>query len=308
MNADIKASIVICTYNRAQLLSLCLDSIAGLDINENTFEVLVIDNNSKDNTTDICAAIPSKYPNLQFRYVLETKQGVGFTRTRGAMEAKHEIIAYIDDDCLAEKNWLTEILHFYETHPEAMSSGGRIIPKYTVPVANWFGKYFWGLVGNYDLGPHVFQMKGVRYPSGANMHFRKSAFEKYGYFDGNLGRSGKSLMAGEEKAMYLKLIGGNEKVYYLPQVIVHHHVEGNKFDKAYVKRHSMGIGGSERLMNSGSPFKLIRKFIEYVAKLGFAIVYGLLYLVQGQPQKMAMLVKFRWWVIEGFLWPNKTKG
>jgi hypothetical protein len=59
-------------------------------------------------------------------------------------------------------------------------------------------------VGNYDLGKSVFQMKGVRYPSGANMHFRKTAFEKYGYFDGNLGRSGKSLMAGEEKSDVFK--------------------------------------------------------------------------------------------------------
>ena len=188
-----------------------------------------------------------------------------------------------------------------------MSTGGRIIPKYLAPPADWFGKYFWGLVGNYDLGNKVFQMKGARYPSGANMHFRKAAFEKYGYFDGNLGRSGKSLMAGEEKAMYLKLINANEKAYYLPQVIVHHHVEGNKFDKEYVKRHSMGIGASERLMNNNSKLKLFLKFIEYTAKFGYAVAYGFLYLLTGKPAKMWMLIKFRWWVIEGFLNPEKTK-
>jgi hypothetical protein len=139
------------------------------------------------------------------------------------------------------------------------------------------------------------------------MHFRKLAFDRYGYFDGTLGRSGKSLMAGEEKAMYLKLIAKNEKVYYLPHVIVYHHVEGNKFDETYVRKHSFGIGASERLMNKNQPLKLIIKFIEYVLKLGYAIAYGCLYLLKGESDKMIMLVKFRWWVIVGFLFPSKTK-
>lgn len=302
-----KATVAICTYNRARLLQLCIESISKLNFPEHDFEVLVVDNNSTDNTAELCAQVPAKYPDLNFRYAKETQQGVGHTRTRCAREAKGEIVAFIDDDCLADANWLRYIVEFYEQHTEAMSTGGKILPKYLVPVADWFGKYFWGLVGLYDLGDKVFRMKGVRYPSGANMQFRKTAFENYGYFDGSLGRSGNSLMAGEEKAMYLKLIRNNEKVYYLPHVVVHHHVEGNKFDKAYVRRHSYGIGGSERLMNAGNTWKLLKKFVEYKAKFGYAVLYGLGYLLQGKPKKMYMLAMFRWWVIEGFLNPSKTK-
>jgi glycosyltransferase involved in cell wall biosynthesis len=302
-----KATIAICTYNRVKLLQLCIESLSKINFPFDEFEVLVVDNNSTDNTAEICNAFPGLYPHLNFRYIVETQQGVGYTRTRGAKEAKGEIVAYIDDDCLAEENWLKRIVQFYDMYSEAMSTGGKIVSKYLVPVADWFGKYFWGLVGNYDLGTKIFQMKGMRYPSGANMHFRKIAFERYGYFDGKLGRSGKSLMAGEEKAMYLKLIQNNEKVYYLPDVVVYHHVEGNKFDKAYVRKHSFGIGASERLMNQGHYFKLVKKLIEYIAKLGYAKAYGLLYLLQGKPGKMVMLVKFRWWVIEGFLFPGKSK-
>ena len=307
MNAEVKVSVIICTYNRLSLLKLCIASIADMKTPAEDFEILVIDNNSSDGTGEFCKGLDTFYPNHNWRYIVETNQGIAFARTRGAKEAAGNLIAYIDDDCLADPNWLNEIINFYDKNPEVMSTGGKIIPKYLAPVADWFGKYFWGLVGNYDLGNKVFQMKGARYPSGANMHFRKTAFEKYGYFDGNLGRSGKSLMAGEEKAMYLKLIGANEKVYYLPQVIVHHHVEGNKFDKEYVKHHSMGIGASERLMNKGSFAKLTMKFIEYLAKFGYAIGYGLIYLLQGNPSKMWMLIKFRWWVMEGFLNPEKTK-
>jgi glycosyltransferase involved in cell wall biosynthesis len=307
MHNSYKATVAVCTYNRGKLLKLCIESLSNINFPSNEFEVLVIDNNSTDNTAEVCNNLVSQYPNLSFRYILETKQGVAHSRTRGAIEARGEIIAYIDDDCLAEGNWLKHIVEFYDEHTEAMSTGGKIVPKYLVPVAGWFGRYFWGLVGNYDLGAKVFQMKGVRYPSGANMHFRKTAFERYGYFDGDLGRSGKSLMAGEEKGMYLKLIQHNEKVYYLPHVIVYHHVEGNKFDKTYVRKHSFGIGASERLMNKNNPGKLVKKLLEYIAKLGYAIAYGSLYLLQGKVEKMTMLVKFRWWVIEGFLYPSKTQ-
>jgi glucosyl-dolichyl phosphate glucuronosyltransferase len=306
MNQTPHISIAICTYNRARLLALCLQSLANLKYDLATVEVLVIDNNSTDNTKQVCEDATTQFSQLKLRYIVEYNQGVGFARTRGAHEAKGGIIAYIDDDCLADENWLTIIADFYATHADAMSTGGKITPKYLVPMANWHGKYFWGLVGNYNLGKNIFKMTGARYPAGANMHFRKTAFEKYGAFDGKLGRSGTSLMAGEEKAMYLKLITANESVYYIPNAIVYHHVEGNKFDKAYVRKHSMGIGASERLMAADKPIKLVIKFAEYVAKLGYAICYGLGYFFKGQPAKMSMLVKFRWWVIEGFFNPKKA--
>jgi hypothetical protein len=68
----------------------------------------------------------------------------------------------------------------------------------------------------------------------------------------------------------------------------------------------MGIGGSERIMNKGSVSKLSLKLLEYIAKLGYAMAYGMLYLLQGKPSKMVMLVKFRWWVMEGFFSPQKA--
>lgn len=303
---SITTSIVICTYNRSSLLNTCIESLSKMDHDFEQVEVVVIDNNSKDDTRNVCSANRERYPFLKLRYVLEEKQGIGHARTRGAREAKGEIIAYIDDDCKAESDWLKSIEQFYREHPEAYSTGGAIQPDYNVSLPDWYGRYFWGLVGYYNLGGKVFRMQGVRYPSGANMHFRKKAFEDFGYFDGELGRKGQSLMAGEEKAMYLKLIGGDKAVYYLPHVKVWHFVDANKFDKAYVRRHSIGIGASERLMNRKSGYKLVRKFAEYLAKLGYAIAYGIGYLFKGEVSKMVMLVKFRWWVIEGFLYPDRT--
>src|SRR5436190_7822417 len=178
MSENNKASIIICTFNRLKLLKLCIESITTLQTTPSQFEVVIIDNNSNDGTEDFCKGLSQAYTGYKWKYIKEIQQGIAFARTRGAKEAAGNIIAYIDDDCLAEPNWLNEIINFYDKNPEVMSTGGKIIPEYLVPMADWFGKYFWGLVGNYDLGNKVFQMKGTRYPSGANMHFRITAFEK----------------------------------------------------------------------------------------------------------------------------------
>ncbi|MGN6569546.1 MAG: glycosyltransferase family 2 protein, partial [Flavipsychrobacter sp.] len=195
---------------------------------------------------------------------------------------------------------------FFDQHPDVWSIGGKITPYFLTGIPDWYSKYFFGLVGNFNLGSHDKRLTGARYPCGANMAFRKKVFEDIGYFNTDLGRKGKGLLATEEKDIYLRILQHGKKVYYLPEVEVLHAVESNKFDKNYVYRHSMGIGGGERLRLKGQTGALIKKFLEYIAKWGYAIVYGLGFLLRGQWSKFYMLERFRWWVIVGFLYPKKA--
>ena len=138
------------------------------------------------------------------------------------------------------------------------------------------------------------------------MAFRKKVFDQIGYFNTLLGRSGKGLLANEEKDIYKRILERGYKVYYLPDMWVTHAVESNKFSKEYVRRHSMGIGGGERLRLAGNAGQLAKKFLEYIAKWCYAVVYGLGYLAVGQWSKFKMLALFRWWVIIGFISPEKA--
>jgi hypothetical protein len=228
---------------------------------------------------------------------------VAYTRTRCATEAMGEIVAYLDDDSEAQPGWLAGIAKFFDTHPETYSIGGKITPRFLTGIPKWYSKYFFGLVGNFDQGPKEKRLTGARYPCGANMAFRKKVFDEIGYFNSELGRKGKSLMANEEKDIYLRILAQHHEVWYLPYMEVLHNVESNKFDKNYVRRHSMGIGGGERLRLKGNGRALFMKFVEYVLKWGYAVVYGLGFLVTGRWSKFIMLERFRWWVIMGFLNP-----
>ncbi len=307
MNYQYKVSAVICSYNRARFVIKAVESIFNQGYDLSLFEVIVVDNNSTDNTVALLEEYKNMHPQYNFSYYVERNQGVAYARNRCAHEAKGEIIAYLDDDSEAQPGWLNTILSFFDTHPDVYSVGGLITPRFLTGIPNWYSKYFNGLVGSFDQGPAVKQLTGERYPCGANMAFRKDAFEKIGYFNTLLGRSGTGLLANEEKDIYKRILAGGFKVYYLPSMSVLHAVEANKFDTKYVRRHSMGIGGGERLRLKGQTGALIKKFIEYVAKWGYAILYGIGFLLRGQWSKFYMLERFRWWVIVGFLNPDGAK-
>jgi len=304
MEYPFKISAVICSYNRARFIINAVESIFNQDFDKRRYEVIVVDNNSTDDTVQLLAAYKANHPDYYFSYYTEHNQGVAYTRTRCAKEAKGEIIAYLDDDSTAQPGWLSSIVSFFDEHPDTWSVGGKIIPKFLTGIPDWYSKYFFGLVGNFDQGPEVKKLTGARYPCGANMAFRVKVFEEIGYFNTDLGRKGTGLLANEEKDIYLRILQHHHNVYYLPHVAVLHCVEANKFDKAYVKRHSMGIGGGERLRLKGQSLALLIKFFEYFAKWGYAVVYGIGFLLKGQWSKFIMLERFRWWVIAGFLNPG----
>lgn len=307
MNYPYKVSAVICSYNRARFVIKAVESIFNQGYDKNQLEVIVVDNNSTDGTKELLEQYKQEHQQYNFSYYIETNQGVAFARNRCAREAKGEIVAYLDDDSEAQPGWLAGIASFFDQHPDVYSVGGKITPRFLTGVPDWYSRYFNGLVGSFDQGPAVKQLTGERYPCGANMAFRKEVFDKVGYFNTLLGRSGTGLLANEEKDIYKRILAADCKVYYLPGMSVLHAVEANKFDKNYVRRHSKGIGGGERLRLQGQNGALVKKFVEYVAKWGYAIVYGFGFLIRGQWSKFHMLERFRWWVIAGFIDPNGAR-
>ena len=304
MEYQFKVSAVICSYNRARFIINAVQSLFDQDFDKERYEVIVVDNNSTDNTVELLEQYRLTHPGYHFRYVIEPNQGVAYTRNRCAREAAGEIVAYLDDDSIAQPGWLASTVAFFDAHKEVYSTGGKIVPRFLTDIPDWYSKYFFGLVGNFDQGPAEKRLTGARYPCGANMAFRKRVFDEIGFFNTDLGRKGKGLLANEEKDIYMRILAHHHQVWYLPYVCVLHCVEANKFDRNYVRRHSMGIGGGERLRLKGRTFDLFVKFVEYLLKWGYAIAYGLGFLMRGQWSKFIMLERFRWWVVAGFLNPG----
>jgi glycosyltransferase involved in cell wall biosynthesis len=143
---SIKISVIICTYNRDELIQDCLRSLVNQTLDSKLYEVIVIDNNSSDNTEKVTKQFIKNLPN--FRYVKEIKQGLSHARNRGYHESRGEYIAYTDDDARADKKWLEQAYNIIQ-EKKAEIFGGSIRPYYCSPRPKWFlDKYVAGIMGD----------------------------------------------------------------------------------------------------------------------------------------------------------------
>lgn len=118
-------SVVIPTYNRYKSLKRCIKSIlAGLDLPS---EIIVVDNASSDDTSNIINEFKSTYTNrgVNLVYFVEERQGANFARNSGIEISKGEIVAFIDDDCVASKNWISDLLRLHKKFPDVVCFAGN---------------------------------------------------------------------------------------------------------------------------------------------------------------------------------------
>ncbi len=299
-------SFVICTYNRAQYLQDTLQSLVENKADPNRFELLIVDNNSTDQTPAVVRQFIDDYPNYNIRYVKESQQGLSFARNRGISEAKSPIITFLDDDISTDIDFINNWLQFFDNHPNAQCAGGRIEVQFDDPRPDWMSHFLLPLLGHHDLGDNITTYKRQHYPFGGNMAFKQSIFEEHGFFDTELGRKGNQLKASEEKEFFRRLKKTNTDIYYVPKATLYHRVDKQRLTKEYIKRQSIGLGQSIalQLQDKAMADKLLKgssEVFKMIVTLGLFLPYSLTF----QPSKAVMLIKFRKWIIEGYLSVSK---
>ncbi|MFA7289244.1 MAG: glycosyltransferase family 2 protein [Melioribacteraceae bacterium] len=295
-------SIIICTYNRVKYIGECLSSLVHQTLSKELYEIVIVNNNSTDNTAEICESFIENYKENNVTYVTERKQGLSFARNRGIKEAKGSIVIFIDDDGEANSDYLEKIYFYFVTDEELVSAGGKVLPKYEGGAEpKWMSKYLWGLVTKIDYGNKLEPFPLGRYPVGCNMVFLRSVFDEIGMFDTELGRKGRVGLASEEKEIFLKLSSLGKKILYIPEAVVMHNIDKERTTKEYVIKLSIGVGKSERVrtMKKGI-FSLISKFIEFKIKFLGSIILSLRELSKGEKEKGYYLILFRFYVLKGF--------
>jgi glycosyltransferase involved in cell wall biosynthesis len=300
---ELKISVIICSYNRAKYIIDAVESLYNQTVSKNLYEVIVVDNNSMDNTKELCIQYITSHPDYNIYYVEEKQQGASFARNTGTKHSKASLIAFMDDDAIADKDFIENILRFFETHSDADGLGGRIIPKFIPKEPKWMSYYVSSLVGNFDYSEKVEEFKLGKYPLESNMIVKKKDFLEVKGFNTNLpGVAGTLRIGGEGKDFFYKLQDRGKKIYYDPSVRVQHVVEVNKLTREYMYRVASGIGRGERVrvLVKGKP-AYYKKFLEYIFKLAASYVLAIKYTLQGNPAKAVPVVHFRIDAIKGLL-------
>lgn len=294
-------SVIICTYNRGAYLYKALESLARQSLAVTSFEVIVVDNNSTDNTAEVCEVIQMEYDDLPLRYVVEAKQGLSHARNRGIDEARGNVLIFMDDDARADKNYLEAVLTFFMDHPSVLAAGGRIYPDWESSEPKWMSVYLRPLVSVLDMGNEVTFFRKYKYPVGANMMLHRKALEIGGYFNPELGRKGSGLQGGEEKDYFFRLQDKGVIIAYIPDAIVHHHVPDSRLEKQFIRRQAHQVGKSERIRaRAQGPDALAKSLAREAIKWAASVVLYFLYMLKGQPAKAFRIIAFRAWVTRGF--------
>lgn len=230
-----RISIILCTYNRSQSLSSAVESVLASAAQlppGAEWELLIVDNNSKDQTRDVAAKFVQSFPG-RCRYVFESRQGKSWALNTGVTEAAGDVLAFVDDDVLVDTAWLNNLTRVLQDERWA-GSGGRILPERDFVPPPWLsleGRYALAPLAIFDLGTRAGELKEA--PFGTNMAFRSEVFKKVGLFRTDLGPQPGSEIRGEDTELGVRVLDAGLRLAYEPEAIVYHSLPQHRLRKEY---------------------------------------------------------------------------
>jgi glycosyltransferase involved in cell wall biosynthesis len=276
----LSATVLICTYNRASLLRRTLESLAAAH-SLRTWDVLVVDNNSTDDTSHVVADMSRTFP-VCLTYAFEGRQGKSYALNSGIERARGDIILFTDDDVRVAPQWMDEACAPFEADPAVDYTGGPVRPLWETPPPAWLDQArgdLWGTLAILDYGdaPFVFEDR-CRVPLGANMAVRRTLIERIGGFHPEFGRRGRSLLGQEQAEFFARGRSSGARGVYVPAMEVHHHVPAGRLTKQYFRRWWYWKGVSRArvdLLHRRTELGLDLRLVPHVARVP-RFVWGLL--------------------------------
>lgn len=227
-------TVAIPTYNGAKTLPLVLEKLKSQITSANlAWEVLVIDNNSTDETAQVVQTFQENWPSpAALRYCFETRQGLAYARQRAVKEAKGDFVGFLDDDNLPATDWVAAAHAFGKTHPQAGAYGGQIQGNYEVPPPQEFDRVKSFLViRKYANVAKLFEPEKLRLPPGAGLVVRKQA-----WIEAVPDRFVRTHRGGNDYEISLHLYRKGWEIWYNPEMQIEHLIPAWRMEKRYLLR------------------------------------------------------------------------
>jgi glucosyl-dolichyl phosphate glucuronosyltransferase len=242
-NPDV--SVVVATLNRSAAVHRLLHDLTTLDSRDVTYEVIVADNGSQDDTRAVVErfATTSAVP---VRYVAELCPGVSNARNAGVAAARAPIVAFTDDDQDVAPEWVSVIDRTFRRDPDVDVIGGRVRPRWVNAPPDWIAQSAWGPLSIIDRGPAPFRVTRDRWMClpGGNMAWRRQVLIDLGGFSPEYPRS-------QDRELTVRALMAGRVAMYVPDMIVYHHIDARRLTKAFFRRWSR----TEGRMRAGYAFE-----------------------------------------------------
>jgi len=262
----IKTSIIVPTRSRSKYLAIALKSLLSQNYPSSHYEIIIVDNGSIDNTRKIAQTFKENNPAHNIKYIFEPEPGLLSGRHRGALNAKGEILIFIDDDIEAVSGWLTAIINIYYDNSVHLV-GGPSFPKFEVTPPEWIASYFkfsqdtfrCSFLSLIYLGNKIIEID-PRFVWGLNFSIRKKTlFDLGGFHPDALPREYIQFRGDGETGLAEKLKKERLKSIYTPQATVYHYIPKERLTVKYFENryYSQGISDSYNQIRNNSGEKII---------------------------------------------------
>jgi glycosyltransferase involved in cell wall biosynthesis len=198
-----KISVVIPTYNRPYLLNNCLKALANQTLISNDYEIIVVSDGHDMNTEKVINQFRAEQNVELFFYSLPSKKGPAAARNLGWQNANGHLIAFTDDDCLPDTNWLHSIWLMYNNEELVAYTG-----KVTVPISEKPSDFALNTAG----------LETAEFVT-ANCICTKNALHKTGGFDEKFSSAWR-----EDSDLHFKLMLNNIPIHKNNKAVVVHPV------------------------------------------------------------------------------------
>lgn len=231
MNAPPQVTVAICCYNAAEYLPKLFDQLVKQSC-PLSWEILVIDNNSTDNSETIINDF-AKSSIVPIRMVKETQLGIPFARNRAISESwSSTFLAFIDSDELPDTNWLATAITSLQTQT-ADSVGGEIELDLSLRPA-WLSDSLLPFLGQVNYGNHPFPIQDRSTPIwSGNIAYRLSLFAGTPPFDTRYTRKGKGIGGGSDGILFRQLLASGAMMLYEPEMRIKHIIPKEKLTRRY---------------------------------------------------------------------------
>jgi GT2 family glycosyltransferase len=258
-----KASVVVCAFDAGRWAHTveAIESVLAQDVPVEEI-VLVIDHNS-----ELLEKARATWPDPPVRVVASRgARGLSGARNTGVQVASSEIVAFLDDDAVAEPTWIRHLLAPY-ADGDVVACGGLVLPTLAGLRPAWWPVEFDWIVGCSYVGLPT-ERADVRNVIGANMSARRDAIVAVGGFPEGIGRIGSRPVGCEETDLYIRLTQRRRgaRVVYEPAAVVHHFVPVSRLSWRYFRSRCLAEGlskaqvaarvGSERALASERSYTL----------------------------------------------------
>jgi len=265
-------SVIICTYQRYDLLPQAINSVLQQDIGADLYDIWVMDNSPPSPER---LASSNAYKNTaNLHYIELDSPGLSKARNRASELSSSDILVFLDDDATVSSDWLRNYRDaFASLGSDAAVIGGPVTPAFEIPKPVWLHDELLGYLSIFRWHDHIAELPEGHHPVGANMAIRRDLAVRYGGFGNNLGRKGdeaNNLLSGEETHLFNQILEHGGKIYYAPLPRAIHHIPASRLTRSWFRRRVTWQAISEQMQKGLTPEKALTLWphiFEYLKKV-----------------------------------------